>query len=65
MPQFSVTIRRAHETTEVVEADSAEEAFTKVNKHDYKLPPLEEWWPVDDWMYWVFNDEGMEVLWVA
>jgi hypothetical protein len=62
MARFSVEVRRSIVTTVDVEADTPEAAIDKVDRHDFELPPRDEWSGVKDWSYLVMDEDGNEVL---
>lgn len=48
---FIVTISRTMSIDVTVEADGADAAVTIVGRHDFPLPPREEWTGHKDWSY--------------
>lgn len=56
---FTVTVTRSLSVDVEVEAESAEEAVGYVNRHDFRLPPRDEWEGLKDWSYAVYRGSDL------
>lgn len=61
MRKYQIEIRRTISTTVDVEAESASAAIDVVNKHDFPLPPRNEWDGMKDWEYAIVAVDGVTV----
>ena len=61
MPTFDVEVTRSITATVRVEAATGEDAWSKVNRRDYQLPPRDEWAGSKDWQFVVYDQAGREL----
>jgi hypothetical protein len=61
MPTWDVEASRTISTTVTVHAAAAEAAAALVNRHDFPLPPRDEWNGHKDWILRVYDQDGNEV----
>jgi hypothetical protein len=60
-PTWDVEVARTISTTVRVHAATAEDAAALVNRHDFPLPPRDEWTGHKDWRFRVYDKTGAEV----
>jgi hypothetical protein len=61
MPEWEVEIARTISTTVTVHAATAEDAADLVGRHDFPLPPRDDWDGRKDWWLRVYDQDGAEV----
>jgi hypothetical protein len=61
MPQWEVELSRTISTTVAVHAPTAAAAAELAERHDFPLPPRDEWSGHKDWAVRVYDQEGEEV----
>lgn len=61
MAKYVVVVNRSFSTEVSVEAETPEAAAEQVNSRDFPLPVLEEWSGNKDWIYTVYDEQGIEV----
>lgn len=61
MAKFTVSVNRSYTTEIEIDAETAEVAAEQVNRRDFPLPPLAEWSGNKDWIFTVYDEDGVEV----